>query len=131
MSRGFVFSPGTRWPGSPGGVALSRRLAPRLDRAALARGLEALLRVHGAPIAYELFGHCFAPDRPGDPDVALVLADAEHDLFMVGQCERGGLSFVSVHEAIHDAATDLLVRAAPGLADPRRLVAPLIVFGPA
>ena len=52
--------------------------------------------------------------------------DAEHGLFMVAQRERGVLSFVSVHESIHDAAVDLLSRAARGLRDPRGHVAPLV-----
>ncbi len=132
MSGGFVFRLDQRWPGTAAGAAPARRLAQRLDRARLAQGLEALLRAHGAPIAYELFGRHLllcAPALPGvagDPDIALVLADAEHGLFMVAQRERGGLSFVSVHEAIHDAAVDLLSRAARGLRDPRGHVAPLV-----
>jgi hypothetical protein len=122
-----VFRPAARWPDS-----LAARLSARLDRAALALRIEALLRDHGAPIGYALFGReilLCAPALPGvsgDPDIALVLGDAEHGLFVVAQRERGGLSFVSVHEAIHDAAADLLSRAAPGLADARARLAPLI-----
>ena len=122
-----VFRPALRWP-----YSLAARLSARLDRAALAGRIEALLRDHGAPIAYEVFGREFllcAPALPGvrgDPDVALVLGDAEHALFVVAQRERGGLSFVSVHESIRDAAVDLFSRAAPGLADARARLAPLI-----
>ncbi|CAH0287226.1 hypothetical protein [Roseomonas sp. CECT 9278] len=122
-----VFSPARRWPHGS-----AQRLSARLDRAALAGRLAALLRDHGAPIGYTLFGDDFllcAPALPGvagDPDIALVLGDADHGLFVVAQRERGALSFVSVHEAIHDAAADLLSRAAPGLANARGRLGPVI-----
>lgn len=121
------FDPAARWPAS-----LAARLSARLDRAALTARIAALLRDHGAPIRYELFGRDIllcAPALPevvGDPDIALVLGDAVQGLFVVAQRERGALSCVSVHEAIHDAAADLLSRAAPGLADARARLGRLI-----
>ncbi len=76
------------------------------------------MREVGAPVAYEVFDSAFvlcAPDLPGvagDPDIAFVIGDAEHDLFFVAQRERGGLSGISIHESIHDAADDFMRRAA-------------------
>ncbi len=123
----FPMKLASRWPN-----AMAMRMSARLDRPALARGIEALLRPHGGAIAYEVFGRGFllcAPEVPGvegDAGIALVLDDAEHGLFLVAQRERGGLSFVSVHEAIHDATADLFSRAAPRLLDAREQLARLI-----
>ena len=117
----------SRWPND-----LSMRWSARLDRPRLAQRFEALLRLHGAPIAYELFGRDIllcdpaVPGVAGDPHITLVLGDAEHGLFLVAQRERGSLFYVSVHEAIEDAACDLFVRAAPRLAGLRELLSPLI-----
>lgn len=97
--------------------SLRIRVAGLVDRAETARRIEALLRQHGDPIAYEVFDRDFklcAPDVPGvngDPDIAIVIGDAEHDLFFVAQRERGALSALSVHESIHDALRDFLGRA--------------------
>ncbi len=109
------YSIGNRWTSTfrePG-----RRMARALDRAAVSRRLEALLRREGEPIAYEVFGRRFVlcePEVPGvqgDPDIMLILGDAEHDLFIVAQQERGALSAVSGHENIHLALGDFLLRA--------------------
>jgi len=104
-----------RWTGPSNSLRL--RVSRGLDRAETARRIETLLRRHGAPIAYEVFGRDFvlcAPDLPGvagDPDIAIVLGDAEHELFFVAQRERGGLGPISVHSAPHDAIRDFLVQA--------------------
>lgn len=111
--------------------SLRIRVASLVDRAETARRIEALLRQHGDPIAYEVFDREFklcAPDMPGvsgDPDIAIVIGDAEHDLFFVAQRERGALSSLSVHESIHDALRDVLGRAgvAVGLSTISGLVA--------
>lgn len=104
-----------RWTGPSNSLRV--RVARLVDRPGTARHLETLLREHGHPIAYEVFDRAFvlcAPALagvPGDPDIALVIGDAEHDLFFVAQRERGGLGSISVHEAIHDAVRDFLGRA--------------------
>jgi hypothetical protein len=103
-----------RWTGLSNSLRI--RTARMVDRPETARRIEALLRQSGHPIAYEVFDCAFvlcAPHLPGvqgDPDISIVIGDAEHDLFYVAQRERGGLSFVSVHEAIHDALRDFLWR---------------------
>jgi hypothetical protein len=97
--------------------SLRIRVAKLVDRAETAQRIEILLRRSGHPIAYEVFDRAFilcAPHLPGvsgDPDIAIVIGDAEHDLFFVAQRERGGLSSLSVHESIHDALRDFLGRA--------------------
>lgn len=97
--------------------SLRIRVARLVDRAETARRIETLLRQHGDPIAYEVFEREFtlcAPDLPGvsgDPDFAIVIGDAEHDLFFVARRERGALGSLPVHEAIHDALRDFLGRA--------------------
>ncbi|MBN8533009.1 MAG: hypothetical protein J0L51_02865 [Rhizobiales bacterium] len=104
-----------RWTGSSNSLRI--RVARELDRAGTSGRIEAVLRAHGAPIAYEVFDRDFVlcephlPGVQGDPDIALVIGDAEHELFFVAQRERGGLKFLSVHEAIHDAVRDFLGRA--------------------
>lgn len=104
-----------RWTGISNSLRI--RVAGLVDRPETARRIEALLRQQGHPIAYEVFDRAFilcAPHLPGvsgDPDIAIVIGDAEHDLFFVAQRERGGLSSISVHEAIHDALRDFLGRA--------------------
>lgn len=104
-----------RWTHS--GNSLRIRWAGMVDREATAARIEAVLREHGAAIAYEIFDRQFclcAPDIPGvagDPDIAIVLGNAEFDLFFVAQRERGGLSAVSVHESLEDAVRDALGRA--------------------
>lgn len=111
--------------------SLRIRSAGLVDRAESARRIEALLTQHGDPIAYEVFDREFmlcAPDVPGvsgDPDIAIVIGDAEHDLFFVAQRERRALSSLSVHESIHDALRDFLGRAgsAVGLSTISGLVA--------
>jgi len=111
--------------------SLRIRSAGLVDRAESARRIEALLTQHGDPVAYEVFDREFvlcAPDVPGisgDPDIAIVIGDAEHDLFFVAQRERGALSSLSVHESIHDALRDFLGRAgsAVGLSTISGLVA--------
>jgi hypothetical protein len=97
--------------------SLRVRVSLLVDRPRTARRIQLVLREHGAPIAYEVFEQAFAlcePSLPGvrgDPDIALVIGDAEHDLFFVALRERGALSSLSVHEAIHDAVRDFLGRA--------------------
>jgi hypothetical protein len=97
--------------------SLRIRVAGLVDRPETARRIEALLRQHGDPIAYEVFDREFAlcaPDLPGvsgDPDIAIVIGDADHHLFFVAQRERGGLRALSVHESVHDALRDFLGRA--------------------
>lgn len=104
-----------RWTGPSNSLRI--RVARSLDRVETSARIEALLRSKGAAIAYEVFDRDFVlcephlPGVQGDPDIALVIGDAEHDLFFVAQRERGGLSFLSVHEAIHDALRDFLGRA--------------------
>ena len=113
-----------------------RRMNRALDRVAVAARLEALLREQGAPIAYQVFGREFllcAPALPGvqgDPDIMLVLGDAQHDLFFVAQVERGGLSDVSTHDGIHAALGDFLRRAVGGARDLDALMRGLVVHGP-
>ena len=97
--------------------SLRIRWAEAVDREVTAVRIERLLEGHGAPLAYEVFGRAFclcAPDLPnvaGDPDIAIVLGDAEHQLFFVAQRERGGLDSISIHESINDAVRDFLGRA--------------------
>ena len=118
-----------RWTGISNSLRI--RVAGLVDRPETARRIEALLRQQGHPIAYEVFDRAFilcAPHLPGvsgDPDIAIVIGDAEHDLFFVAQRERGGLSSISVHEAIHDALRDFLGRAigAAGLSAVSGLIA--------
>jgi hypothetical protein len=104
-----------RWTGVANSSRM--RLASLVDRPETSRRIEALLRQVGANVAYEVFDRDFtlcAPDLPGvagDPDIALVIGNAEHDLFFVAQRERGGLSAISIHEAIHDAVGDFIRRA--------------------
>jgi hypothetical protein len=104
-----------RWTGPSNNLRI--RVARSLDRVETSARIEALLRSKGAPIAYEVFDRSFVlcephlPGVQGDPDIALVIGDAEHDLFFVAQRERGGLRFLSLHEAIHDALRDFLGRA--------------------
>lgn len=104
-----------RWTGPSNSLRI--RVARLVNRAQTAQRIEALLRHQGDPIAYEVFDRTFIlcePELPGvkgDPDIAIVIGDAEHDLFFVAQRERGGLSSISVHEAIHDAVRDFLRRA--------------------
>jgi hypothetical protein len=125
---------GSRWTGGARAGSLSARMARALDRPRLARGLEEALRRHGAPIGYEVFGHRFllcAPDAPGvagDPDLAVVLGDAEDDLFFVAVRERGALGSLSVHESVLDAVADFIGRAADSLAEPRRIAARIANF---
>lgn len=103
-----------RWTGLPSSLRI--RVARLVDRSETTRRIETLLREHGDPITYEIFDHRFMlcePDLPGvqgDPDIAIVIGDAEHDLFFVAQRERGGLSAISVHEAVDDAVRDFLGR---------------------
>lgn len=103
-----------RWTGASSSLRI--RVARAIDRAETARRIEALLREHGAPIAYEVFDREFVlcephlPGVQGDPDIASVIGDAEYDLFFVAQRERGGLSSISVHESLHDAVRDFLGR---------------------
>ncbi|MDP2800728.1 MAG: hypothetical protein Q8O26_02485 [Phreatobacter sp.] len=105
-----------RWDGPSNSLRI--RVARALDRLETATRIEVLLRQHGAPIAYEVFDRSFVlcepalPGVSGDPDISIVIGDAEHDLFFVAQRERGGLSSLSVHAAIHDAVWDFLRRAA-------------------
>lgn len=107
-----------RWRGLAS--SLRRRWAERVDRDQTAMRIEALLRAHGHPIAFEVFERHFilcepqVPGVQGDPDIAIVLGDAEFDLFFVAQRERGALSGVSVHESVHDAVRDFLGRAMGG-----------------
>lgn len=97
--------------------APGRRMARALDRSAVAGRVEALLRERGHPIAYEVFGRRFVLCEPalrgvhGDPDILIILGDAEHDLFLVAQQERAALSDVSAHETIRAALGDFLLRA--------------------
>lgn len=104
-----------RWVGLSNSLRL--RVARAIDRAETAKRIEALLREHGAPIAYEVFDREFVLCEPhlpgvvGDPDIALVIGDAEHELFFVAQRERGGLSGLSVHESLHDAIRNFLGQA--------------------
>ncbi|MCU0883591.1 MAG: hypothetical protein MUC44_01375 [Beijerinckiaceae bacterium] len=111
--------------------SLRIKVARQLDRPATALKIEALLRQHGHPVAYEVFDHDFVLCEPhlpgvrGDPDIAIVIGDAEHDLFFVAQRERGGLGFVSVHEAIGQALRDFLDRAMGSTSHPH--VAAVIV----
>lgn len=104
-----------RWIGISNNLRM--RVARSVDRAETARRIEALLREHGAPIAFEVFDREFVlcephlPGVKGDPDIAIVLGDAEFELFFVAQRERGGLNAVSVHETIHDALGNFLVKA--------------------
>jgi hypothetical protein len=103
-----------RWTGISNSLRI--RVARLVDRPETARRIEALLRQHGHPIAYEVFDREFILCEPalpgviGDPDIAMVIGDAEHDLFFVAQRERGGLSSISVHEGIHNALRDFLGR---------------------
>lgn len=104
-----------RWIGPSNSLRI--RVARLVNRAQTAQRIEALLRQQSDPIAYEVFDRAFIlcePELPGvkgDPDIAIVIGDAEYDLFFVAQRERGGLSSISVHEAIHDAVRDFLRRA--------------------
>lgn len=88
------------------------RWAQAVDQGVTATRIESLLRRHGAPMAYEVFDRQFClcapelPDVAGDPDIALVLGEAEFKLFFVAQRERGGLGSISIHEAVHDAIRD-------------------------
>lgn len=107
-----------RWTGISNSLRI--RSAALVDRPETARRIEALLRAHGDPIAYEVFDREFVlcephlPGVSGDPDIAIVIGDAEHCLFFVAQRERGGLSSISLHEAIHDAVRDFLGRSMGG-----------------
>ncbi len=106
---------GARW--RPPEAALRIRWAAHVDRDETGERIESLLRRQGHPLSYEVFDRRFtlcAPDVPGvqgDPDIAIVLGEAEFSLFFVAQRERGALSALSVHEAIHDAVRDFLGRA--------------------
>lgn len=110
-----------RWTGISSSLRI--RVSQLVDRPETARRIESLLRQRGHPIAYEVFDREFIlcepqlPGVQGDPDIAIVIGDAEFDLFFVAQRERGGLSSISVHEKIHDALQDFLGRAM-GASDP-------------
>jgi len=119
------------WLGGRPDTALARRMARTLDRVALAARLRAVLAVHGAPLGYEVFGQDFVLGGEARPEIAIVIGDAEHDLFFVAQRERGALDAISVHEGAIAAVADFLGRGAEGLPAPRRLAARLVASGPA
>ncbi len=106
---------GNRWRSSE--ASLRIRWAAHLDQVETGQRIESLLRRQGHPIRFEVFDRSFTlcePDVPGvkgDPDIAIVLGEAELSLYFVAQRERGALSALSVHESIHDAVRDFLGRA--------------------
>ncbi len=87
---------GARWRSTESSLRV--RWAAHLDQADAARRIESLLRMHGHPISFEVFDRRFTlcepqvPGVQGDPDIAVVLGEAECRLFYVAQRERGALS---------------------------------------
>ncbi len=79
-------------------ASLRIRWAAHLDQVETAKRIESLLRRQGHPIRFEVFDRSFTlcePDVPGvkgDPDIAIVLGEAELSLYFVAQRERGALS---------------------------------------
>ncbi len=72
------------------------RVSRLIDRPETARRIESLLRQHGHPIAYEVFDREFVLCEPhlagvqGDPDIAVVIGDAEYDMFFVPSARGAG-----------------------------------------
>ena len=88
-----------------------------VERARITPRIEAVLHRHGAPIDYEIFGHAFLHSAAADREFALVLSDAQGDLFAVAERERAATKALAVHEMLSTALGDLLLRATSGRGD--------------
>jgi len=99
------------------------RLARQDDRGHISLRVDAAMRQLGTGFAYDIFDHRFVPSPPslpglaGEPDICLVLADAVGDRFAVAECERAATKALAVHDLLHTALCDLVIRATSGRRD--------------